>query len=113
MQLPNVWLYVKMMDNACILKAAYEIMRTVGYSVFRRTSGFIRGLFNGLLDIIPFEAFSDVHTQYRDIIMIQWFACMFGRNTQHYKKFLLVNHDAFINYVGILTFLGCILLIDG
>ncbi len=30
--------YVKMMDNACILKAAYEIMRTVGYSVFRRTS---------------------------------------------------------------------------
>ena len=36
--------YVKMMDNACILKAAYEIMRTVGYSVFRRTSGFIRGL---------------------------------------------------------------------
>ena len=77
--------YVKMMVNAGILKAAYKIVRTVGYSVFRKTSGF-QQLFISLFDIIPLEAFSNVHSQYDDIIMIQWFACMFGRNTQHYKK---------------------------
>lgn len=105
--------YVKMMGNACILKAAYKIMRTVGYTVFRRTSGFLRGFVNDLFDIIPFEVVPDVHTQYGDIIMIQWFACMFSRNTQNYKKFLLVNHDAFIDYVSILTALWSIILIDG
>ena len=78
-----------------------------------KTSGFFSSFFISLFDIIPLEAFSNVHSQYDDIIMIQWFACMFGRNTQHYKKFLLVDHDALIDYVGILTALGNILLVDG
>ncbi|MDE6337569.1 MAG: hypothetical protein K2L34_13470 [Muribaculaceae bacterium] len=104
--------YVKMMVYAGILETAHKIVRTVGYSVFRGTSGFLGGFFHGFLDITPFEAFSDVHSQYGDIVMTQRVAGIFGWNTQYHKKFLLIDHDALVDHMGIFALLWHILLIN-
>lgn len=103
---------VKMVRQSRVLESAHQIMGSIGDPVFCRTSGFLAGLINRILDISSFEAFSDVHAQHGDISMTQGLVLMLGGNTQYKKKFFLVDHDALINDVGILATLGCILLID-